>query len=106
MPLYDYGCPECGNEVEVFHKISESVRQMCVNCRVPMQKLLTTGMVKRPDASWVKDINGTINDLEEAQKGRQEYIETREQARKHINHAYRDPHPKVQELRKRYLERF
>jgi hypothetical protein len=78
----------------------------CEVCYNPMRRMLTTGMVKRPDASWVADINGTINDLGEAQKGKQEYITTREQARKHIKHAYRDPHPKVQELKKRYLERF
>jgi hypothetical protein len=71
-----------------------------------MQKLLTTGLYKRPDATWVKDINGVINDLEFVQKGRQEYIETRGQARKAINHVYSDPHPRVQELRKRYLERY
>jgi putative FmdB family regulatory protein len=106
MPLYDYGCPECGNEIEVFHKMDERVRQVCIDCNVPMQKLLSTGFIKRPDAGWVKDINGTINDLGEAKAGRQEYIETREQARKHINKVYSDPHPRVQELRKRYLERY
>jgi hypothetical protein len=92
--------------VEKFHKVAEEPLFYCPDCLIPLVKAMTTGMVKRPDASWVKDINGTINDLEEAQKGRQEYIETREQARKHINHVYRDPHPRVQELRKRYLERF
>ena len=107
MPLYDYGCPECGAEIEVFHKMDEIVRQVCIECRVPMQKLITTGMVKRPDASWIRDVNGFgLNDLEFVHKGRQEYIETREQARAAIDRVYGDPHPAVQKLRQRYRERF
>jgi putative FmdB family regulatory protein len=106
MPLYDYGCTECDNVMEVFHKMDDIVRHVCIDCKVPMQKLLTTGMVKRPDATWVADINGTINDLGEAQSGRQEYITTREQARDHIKKVYSDPHPNVQKLKTRYLERY
>lgn len=106
MPLYDYGCKSCDNVIEVFHKMAERVRMVCTNCREPMQKLMSDGFVKRPDANWIKDINGAINDLGEAQRGKQEYIETREQARKHINRVYSDPHPRVQALRQRYLERF
>jgi hypothetical protein len=71
-----------------------------------MTKRLTTGLTKRSDSPWIKGINGTINDLGEAQAGKQEFITTREQARKAINQAYSDPHPAVQELRKRYLERY
>ena len=106
MPLYDYGCTECDNVVEVFHRIDELVRFMCTTCRVPMQKLMTIGGVKRPDASWIASINGTINDLADARTGKQEFIETREQARAAINKTYSDPHPRVQALRKRYLERY
>lgn len=107
MPLYDYGCPKCGAEQEVFHKIDEQVRMVCMDCNVPLQKLLTTGLYKRPDASWIKDVNGFgLNDLEYVRKGKQEFIETREQARAAIDRVYSDPHPRVQELRKRYRERY
>lgn len=106
MPLYDYQCVYCQVTIEVFHKMDERVRMICIECKNPFQKLLNTGLYKRPDAEWVKDINGTINDLGEAQAGRQEYIETREQARAHIERVYADKHPAVQKLRQRYLERY
>ena len=106
MALYDYVCKGCNNVVEKYHKMAEEQLYECEICGYLLVKLLVTGAVKRPDAPWIKDINGAINDLGEAQSGKQEYITTREQARKHIKHAYRDPHPRVQALRKRYLERF
>jgi hypothetical protein len=51
-------------------------------------------------------VNGYLNDKDFAQRGKQEYISTREQARSYIEKEYSDPHPKVQELKKEYLDRF
>jgi putative FmdB family regulatory protein len=106
MPLYDYGCTKCDKVIEVFHKMYEEWKYSCSWCGASMRKMLTTGAVKRPDASWIKDVNGAVNDLTEVHRGRQEHITTREQARSAINRAYSDPHPRVQALKKRYLERF
>ena len=119
MPLYDYGCKECDNVVEVFHKMNERYACVCVDCKTPMTKLLTTGAPKLPDPRWIDDCaNGAMNDLSEVQKGRQERITTREQARAKIKHDYRDPYPRastddqkaansrVRTLRTRYLERY
>jgi putative FmdB family regulatory protein len=119
MPLYDYGCKECNAVVEVFHKMDEPYRSMCMNCRLPMQKLLTTGAPKLPDPTWIDECaNGAMNDLSEVRRGRQERITTREQARAKIRHDYRDPYPRagndgevaankrVGTLRTRYLERY
>lgn len=106
MALYDYACDDCERTQEVYHPMAYEGEILCEACKQPARKLLTTGQVKRPDAAWIKDINGAVNDLGEARKGKQEYITTREQARKHIKQAYHDPHPSVQALKKRYLERF
>ena len=106
MPLYDYVCQKCDYMVEKFHKMAEEPLFYCPDCLINLVKAMTTGMVKRPDAEWVKDINGTINDLTEVHAGRQKQITTREQARSAINKTYSDPHPRVQALRKRYLERY
>jgi putative FmdB family regulatory protein len=106
MPLYDYDCIKCDFTTEKYHKIAEEPLFYCPDCLYTLRKAMTTGAVRRPDASWVKDINGTINDLADAQSGKQEYITTREQARAAINKTYSDPHPNVQKLRQRYLERY
>ena len=43
MPLYDYGCPECGAEKEVQHTVSEigKIKVLCDACGNPMKKLLS-----------------------------------------------------------------
>jgi putative FmdB family regulatory protein len=119
MPLYDYGCKECDNVIEVFHKMDEKYRSMCVECKSPMQKLLSDGFVKRPDSPWIDECaNGAMNDLTEVRRGRQERITTREQARAKIRRDYADPYPRARNdrevaankrvglLRTRYLERY
>ena len=119
MPLYDYKCHKCDFVVEKFHMMDDSPKFYCPDCHdIPLVKLMSFGGLKRPDAPWIRDINGYINDLEFVNKGREERIETREQARKKIKELYATPYPRakddsevaankrVGELRQRYLERF
>jgi putative FmdB family regulatory protein len=43
MPLYDYGCPECGAENEVQHTVGEigKIKVLCDACGSSMKKLLS-----------------------------------------------------------------
>lgn len=106
MPLYDYECTNCMVEVEMQTRIDEQPR--CKVCMEPMRRLISMGhgAYKRSDAPWIRTVNGYLNDKEFVENGRIEYIETREQARAHIERQYSDPDPKVQELKKEYLDRF
>lgn len=106
MPLYDYECTNCRIEEELSTGIEEIPR--CKVCQGDMRRLITLGHggIKKSDAPWIRSVNGYLNDRESAQLGKQEYIETREQARAHIEREYSDPHPNVQALKKEYLERF
>ena len=119
MPLYDYGCKECDNVIEVFHKMDERYASVCINCKTPMQKLLSDGFVKRSDSPWIDECaNGAMNDLTRVRQGKEERITTREQARGQIKRLYKEPYPRprnndevaankrVGTLRKRYLERY
>lgn len=118
MPLYDYACHECKIIEEKYHKIDDEGPFNCELCGIPMVKLISAVFTKRPDATWVQDINGFVNDLEMVNQGRMKRVETREDARSYINHLYRDPHPepkykheeaankRVAAKRKEYLERF
>jgi hypothetical protein len=105
--------------VEKFHKMAESPKFYCPDCLTPLEKNMSDGFVKRSDARWIEECaNGAMNDLTEVQRGRQEMIATREQARAKIRHEYRDPYPRpstdsevaankrVGLLRTRYLERY
>jgi putative FmdB family regulatory protein len=106
MPLYDYECTNCKTEIELHTRIEEIPR--CEVCMEQMRRLISMGhgAYKRSDAPWIRSVNGYLNDKEFAQRGKQEYISTREQARAQIEREYSDPHPRVQELKREYLDRF
>ena len=106
MPLYDYECTNCKIEIELQTGMDEEPR--CEICQGKLRRLISIGhgAYKRSDAPWIRSVNGYLNDLEFVHKGRAKHIETREQARAHIEQQYSDPDPKVQELKKEYLERF
>lgn len=120
MPLYDYECFKCGFHVEKLHKIAETPTFFCPDCLIELDKVIVPGHggIRTSDPSWVQNINGIVNDLEFVQKGKQEKIETREQARRKIAEMYADPYkePKTKSeeaankrvgaLRQRYTERY
>ena len=105
MPLYDVECTHCGVEEEAFARISDRANIRCTLCGSQTRILMTTGAIKREEAAWYKDVNGILNDQELSSSGKMRKIETRQDYRDYVNHIYRDKHPKVQELRKRYLAR-
>lgn len=105
MPLYDVKCTHCGIEEEAVSSIAERENITCTLCGSETKILMTTGAIKREEASWYKDLDGVLNDKEYSAKGKMRKIETRSDYRDYVNHLYRDKHPKVQELRKRYLAR-
>jgi len=118
MPLYDYACHSCKQIREVFHRISDDGPFDCPSCKWPMEKLISPVFTKRPDAEWIRDMNGIVNDLERVHRGKEEYIETRDQMVRKIDEMYADPYPepkyeheiaankRVATYRTRYKERF
>lgn len=38
MPLYLYACPECGNETDTIHSITEDPTVTCDQCGDPMTR--------------------------------------------------------------------
>ena len=43
MPTYDYECPKCGDQTEVFHGMLEKPRVKCPECQGRMRKCIGTG---------------------------------------------------------------
>ena len=49
MPAYTYRCPECAQELEVSHPMSESPELYCPECQSLMERAITSapaGIVK------------------------------------------------------------
>lgn len=106
MPTYDYECTNCKTEIELITRINDEPR--CQVCYTQLRRLITLGHggIKKSDAPWIRGVNGYLNDKELVEKGIVPRIETREQARAQIEREYSDPHPRVRELKKEYLDRF
>ncbi len=43
MPTYEYKCPKCGNEFELFQKITEPPEYPCPKCGATAQRLISGG---------------------------------------------------------------
>ena len=59
MPIYEYKCKKCGNEFEVFQKISETDVKSCKLCRGPVSKLMSLSSFQLQGSGWyVTDYGG------------------------------------------------
>lgn len=58
MPLYDYGCPQCG-VFEARHSMFEPNLKKCPTCGDKVQKLVSIPAFKKPaDWGWAEANNG------------------------------------------------
>ncbi len=53
MPIYEFRCEECGNEVEVLQKISDPHLKDCPECGKPaMKKKVTAAAFRLGGSGW------------------------------------------------------
>ncbi len=43
MPTYEYKCPKCGHQFELFQKITEPPEHRCPKCGATAQRLISGG---------------------------------------------------------------
>ena len=60
MPIYEYRCEACGNEIEVMQKISDPAPTTCTACgKGPMGKQLSKSSFALKGTGWyVTDFKG------------------------------------------------
>lgn len=60
MPLYEYRCQACGNEIEVLQKISDAPRTECPSCGQPalVKKVTAAGFQLKGTGWYVTDFRG------------------------------------------------
>ncbi len=56
MPLYEYGCSDCGHEFELMQKMSDPNPSNCPECSgVHVEKLMSTGAFHLKGGGWYSD---------------------------------------------------
>lgn len=60
MPSYLYGCPECGNNLEVIHRMLENPVVLCKNC--------SCTMVRKPQVGAVQFVGGGFYSKDKGEK--------------------------------------
>jgi len=60
MPLYEYRCQACGNEIEVLQKISDAPRTECPSCgqSTLVKKVTAAGFQLKGTGWYVTDFRG------------------------------------------------
>ena len=55
MPIYEYGCTECGKHIEAFQKISEEPLTVCPDCGGELSKLISSTSFVLKGGGWYAD---------------------------------------------------
>jgi putative FmdB family regulatory protein len=60
MPTYEYRCPSCGNDFELFQKMSDEPVAACPKCDTPSQRRLSggAGLLFKGSGFYITDYRG------------------------------------------------
>lgn len=65
MPIYEYGCVECGKQIEAFQKINDDPLTVCPECGGELSKLISNTSFVLKGGGWYADgYEGTSNKTE------------------------------------------
>lgn len=52
MPIYEYKCKKCGKEFEVIQKFSDKPVAECIECKGPVEKLISQSSFHLKGDGW------------------------------------------------------
>ena len=55
MPIYEYGCTECGKHIEAFQKVSDDPLSECPECGGELSKLISNSSFVLKGGGWYAD---------------------------------------------------
>lgn len=70
MPLYDYGCEDCGTELEVRHPLGKKPDLKCEVCGEPLERLILTASPARLDDTFPGERQKVVDARLKRQEGR------------------------------------
>jgi len=66
MPIYEYGCSECGKRIEAFQKIADEPLTVCPDCGGELSKLISNTSFVLKGGGWYADGYASSGDKAEA----------------------------------------
>jgi len=55
VPIYEYGCSECGKRIEAFQKIADEPLTVCPDCGGELSKLISSTSFVLKGGGWYAD---------------------------------------------------
>jgi len=56
MPVYEYQCTQCGEVIEIFHKVDYSYTGRCPNCKGEVKRILSpSNFILKGSGFYVND---------------------------------------------------
>lgn len=55
MPMYEYGCTQCGKKTEIIQKFSDAPLTLCPACGGPVDRLISASGFVLKGGGWYKD---------------------------------------------------
>ena len=52
MPIYEYKCDACGEDIEVLRKSGDEKPETCPKCRALMRKILSSPAIQIKGSGW------------------------------------------------------
>jgi putative FmdB family regulatory protein len=52
MPIYEFRCKKCGNQIEVFQKLSEKSPTRCKKCGGRLEKMISSPAIQFKGEGW------------------------------------------------------
>ena len=52
MPIYEFRCKKCGNQIEVFQKLSDKSPTRCQKCGGRLEKLISPPAIQFKGEGW------------------------------------------------------
>lgn len=66
MPIYEYGCVECGKQIEAFQKINDAPLTVCPECGGELSKMISNTSFVLKGSGWYADgYTGNSNKTED-----------------------------------------
>lgn len=67
MPLYEYSCPKCHNEIEIIQRVGESA-PFCKKCGAKLKKLISCSNFFLIGSGWSDDNYSKPKKIEKKEK--------------------------------------